>query len=783
MASLCTGTNYGLSQLKNNNRGGATNNNNNSSGGGKEYIFVKMTDSAFQAVEEYQRQLAKNSNCGAATIQFMGNSGMLAFPVDNVKSSKFRFSVDLVDDSSIECIEQTRNHLDVVGAMSNRIRIQANDDVYEKTRNRMATIEENQKTKCAREIKPNQTDIGRKVKVKTGNNVMLNSISNSNSAIGSSQQFNINNYRSTSSNSSSLSNQSAAAAAAAANSVNYKNGNSRTSTVPRTSLPPSSMTTNNHNNNTTASHQLQHQQQQQNHHLKNNLSANSVNSNNSTTTPISSTANSNNSNAPKSEISKRKIRERLIHLLALKPFKKPELIQRLNNEGLRDKERGLIRNILNEISQMKDNCYNLKHAIWNEVNENWPFYTEQEIQQLKRRKPQNLTPESSDGGSSSISGQSPSSAHNGCSPSMMGVKRPPSSSVGAINGGGSSGNGVSAGGVITDNSYDDISMMQGNSKKPRISHFKKDSSQANTITTIPTTNNRNSLNHNIHNQEEDFNKFSYSNNNNNRSPFLNQNEEKYKSPQRQMHQQQQQQQSPKSSQSKRSKKTSSARQQQQPLPPPPQQQQKQQQQQQQSQQYPPQNVAPQPVAPSAPTPPPQQQLHQPQQQQQNMQQPHQQQQQNSSSTSLQMLPEQPETTTPAIYDFSNYPKIVSIEDRRRYKTEFEKDFNEYKSLSKVDRKSAKRFQELGEQLEQTDSVTEKKYIEDQILREYQKVRDDRTRFKYLHEKLNHIKLRVQEYDDQLREQLREQESRRRFVPNETIDADNYQPTNGINGNY
>lgn len=721
---LCTGS-YGMSQLKN--RGGTTSNNNNGNsavGGGKEYIFVKMTDSAFQAVEEYQRQLAKNSNCGAATIQFIGNSGMLAFPVDNVKSSsKFRFSVDVDFDSSIECIEQNRNHLDVVGAMSNRMRIHANDDVYEKTRNRMAAAEEVQKNKCAREIKPNQTDIGRKVKVKVGSSNANSSNSNSNSAIGSSQQF-VNNYRSTtSSNSLLISNQSTVS--------NFKNGNSnRIAAVSRSSLPPA-MT-----NHITASQQQQQQPQQ-----KNNVSANTI----STTT----TANS-NSNAPKSEISKRKIRERLIHLLALKPFKKPELIQRLNNEGLRDKERGLISSILKDISQLKDNCYNLKHAIWNEVNDNWPFYTEQEIQQLKRRKPQNLTPESSDGGSSSISGQSPSSTHNGCSPSL-GIKRPPSSSVGAINGGGAG---------MTDNSYDDIGMMQGNSKKPRISHFKKEAPMQQPPHQTTTTN-RNSLNHNIHLQEEDFNKFSYNNNNNNRSPFLNQNEEKYKSPQRQM---QQQQQSPKLS-SKRSKKQqnpqSTVRQ---PQPPPPQMTQKHQQHQKKQHHQPPPTAIAAPAAPPvAPT---------------------QQQQPPSTTTDYSSTSSHlPDQETPVTYDFSNYPRIVSLDDRRRYKTEFDNDFVEYVTLSKVDVRSAQRFQDLGVQLERTDSESEKKYIEEQIVKEYTKVRDDRIRFKYLHEKLNHIKLRVQEYDDQLREQLREQETRRRFIPNETIDADNYEPSNGNNGNY
>lgn len=47
MAALCTGTSYGLSNLRANDN--------------KELIFVKLTDSAFRAIEEYNRN--KVSHC------------------------------------------------------------------------------------------------------------------------------------------------------------------------------------------------------------------------------------------------------------------------------------------------------------------------------------------------------------------------------------------------------------------------------------------------------------------------------------------------------------------------------------------------------------------------------------------------------------------------------------------------------------------------------------------------------------------------------------------------
>ena len=61
---------------------------------------------------------------------------------------------------------------------------------------------------------------------------------------------------------------------------------------------------------------------------------------------------------------------------------------------------------------MKDNTYHLSRNIWNDVSEDWPFYTDEERQAFRRRKPQNLTPPGSDGSTgSAASGHSSSSSH------------------------------------------------------------------------------------------------------------------------------------------------------------------------------------------------------------------------------------------------------------------------------------------------------------------------------------------------------------------------------------
>lgn len=71
------------------------------------------------------------------------------------------------------------------------------------------------------------------------------------------------------------------------------------------------------------------------------------------------------------------------------------------SEGIKERERSSMTTILKQVAFMRDNTYHLHRYVWNDVQEDWPYYSEQEKAMLKRRKPQNLTPPgSSDGGSS-----------------------------------------------------------------------------------------------------------------------------------------------------------------------------------------------------------------------------------------------------------------------------------------------------------------------------------------------------------------------------------------------
>lgn len=117
------------------------------------------------------------------------------------------------------------------------------------------------------------------------------------------------------------------------------------------------------------------------------------------------------------DIMRKSYRERIIHLLALRPYKKPELLTRLMKDGVKEKDKKSLGVILSQVATLKDNTYSLARHIWNEVQDDWPFYSSEELEIMKRKKPQNLTPPNENGN------HSPSSTQMGNSP--VSQKRPP----------------------------------------------------------------------------------------------------------------------------------------------------------------------------------------------------------------------------------------------------------------------------------------------------------------------------------------------------------------------
>lgn len=81
---------------------------------------------------------------------FMHIFQYLSFPsLSKSGGQKFSFTIAETEglQGSFECIQQNHNQLEVLGSLPQKMRIHANEDVYEATRHRMAVAEENQKNK------------------------------------------------------------------------------------------------------------------------------------------------------------------------------------------------------------------------------------------------------------------------------------------------------------------------------------------------------------------------------------------------------------------------------------------------------------------------------------------------------------------------------------------------------------------------------------------------------------------------------------------------------------
>uniref|UniRef100_A0A672IUX7 Elongation factor RNA polymerase II n=1 Tax=Salarias fasciatus TaxID=181472 RepID=A0A672IUX7_SALFA len=96
----------------------------------------------------------------------------------------------------------------------------------------------------------------------------------------------------------------------------------------------------------------------------------------------------------KGVIQHKPLRERLIHLLALKPYRKPELILRLQKDGLTPVDKDSLDSHLKQVANLngKENTFTLKNFLYKEIQKDWPGYTEGDQQLLKRILFQKMLP-------------------------------------------------------------------------------------------------------------------------------------------------------------------------------------------------------------------------------------------------------------------------------------------------------------------------------------------------------------------------------------------------------
>uniref|UniRef100_G1PDZ7 RNA polymerase II elongation factor ELL-like n=1 Tax=Myotis lucifugus TaxID=59463 RepID=G1PDZ7_MYOLU len=99
-------------------------------------------------------------------------------------------------------------------------------------------------------------------------------------------------------------------------------------------------------------------------------------------------------------VSQRPFRDRVLHLLALRPYRKAELLLRLQKDGLAQADKDMLDSLLQQVANMntKDGTWTLKDCMYKDVQKDWPGYSEVDQQLLKRMLIRKLCQPQSAGG-------------------------------------------------------------------------------------------------------------------------------------------------------------------------------------------------------------------------------------------------------------------------------------------------------------------------------------------------------------------------------------------------
>ncbi|NWR02718.1 ELL2 factor, partial [Paradoxornis webbianus] len=81
----------------------------------------------------------------------------------------------------------------------------------------------------------------------------------------------------------------------------------------------------------------------------------------------------------------RPYRDRVMHLLALRDYKEPELLTLLQRDGVRQKDKDSLGKILQQVANLnpKDNTFSLKEHLFQTLQTNWPGYSKINREDLK----------------------------------------------------------------------------------------------------------------------------------------------------------------------------------------------------------------------------------------------------------------------------------------------------------------------------------------------------------------------------------------------------------------
>ncbi|XP_059169758.1 RNA polymerase II elongation factor ELL2-like [Physella acuta] len=336
MATLVDGREYGLAS-------------NALSEGNKTVVHFKLTDTALKTLENFYK-----IKSGKATIQFQNNTGIIKIPSHgNQPERAFQISMSALPgdpNGSFDCIQQTSNNLFSLGTMQHKVSVHATDDVYDRTRAKMTMAEEESKKVCTKEIKPSGRHISKRVKkVLPPGSLKL-----------------------------PLPVQKPSTVSKPTASINGTNRHSLGHTSSSSSLPLASSTIS--PNLPALSGSASSHGQRQSISPSFGVLASKTSSSSQSRVLMTSSATKQTSGAGNMPY-----RDRIIHLLALKPYKKPELILRLQKDGIREKDKNSLGSVLQQVATLnRDNSYTLSRAGWADVRQDWPFYSEQDKILLKK---------------------------------------------------------------------------------------------------------------------------------------------------------------------------------------------------------------------------------------------------------------------------------------------------------------------------------------------------------------------------------------------------------------
>ncbi|CAM4666148.1 hypothetical protein PO909_007834 [Leuciscus waleckii] len=279
MAALCEDGTYGLSCGRKSDR--------------ISVLHVKLTESAFKALENYQN--CKNAPPPQATIRFQGLHGRIKIPTTDASDGSQNFDFYLSNfgkdnpQGSFECIHQYISssgvpNLSSLGTIQDKMTVCATNDSYQVTKERVTKAEEDKGKNSTKFIKPGGPFRDKKIQHRK----------------------------------------------------------------PAPSAPDP------------APERKQ-------------------------TTPLNP-ANTIRKCLTNNPVSQRPYRDRVIHLLALRSYKKLEVLARLQRDGVSQKDRNSMGTTLHQVANLnpKDNSYSLKDFIFREVQRDWPGYTEDERVQVDR---------------------------------------------------------------------------------------------------------------------------------------------------------------------------------------------------------------------------------------------------------------------------------------------------------------------------------------------------------------------------------------------------------------